>query len=61
MFIRSQRKLSYITRKVKVPPTNDSSHDQWGSEKLTIMAWLLHSIQLIVSKGLLFLNTAKDI
>ncbi|KAL4198864.1 hypothetical protein AMTRI_Chr03g142190 [Amborella trichopoda] len=61
IFIGSQRKLGYITRKVKEPHTNDASDDEWESENLTIMAWLLHSMQPSISRGPLFLRTANDI
>ncbi|KAL4200843.1 hypothetical protein AMTRI_Chr02g213130 [Amborella trichopoda] len=61
MLIGSRRKLGYITGKIRDPPTNDPFHDEWESENLTAMAWLLHSMQPSISRGLLFLKTAKDI
>ncbi|KAL4192820.1 hypothetical protein AMTRI_Chr06g173890 [Amborella trichopoda] len=61
MFIRSQRKLGYFTRKMKEPLTNDPSHNESERENLTVMTWLLHSMQLSISRGLLFPKTTKDI
>ncbi|KAL4185084.1 hypothetical protein AMTRI_Chr10g228910 [Amborella trichopoda] len=53
--------MTYITRKVKEPPINDPSHDEWESENLAVMARLLHSIQSSSIRRMLFLKTAKDI
>ncbi|KAL4183227.1 hypothetical protein AMTRI_Chr11g154100 [Amborella trichopoda] len=51
MFIGSQRKLGYITGKVRASPTNDLSHDEWENENLTIMAWFFHSKAIKYQQG----------
>lgn len=61
MFIGSRRKCWYITGSKKEPPADDPSHEDWESDNLTVMSWLLHSMQPTISEGLLFLRTAKEI
>lgn len=61
MFIGSRRKCWYITGSKKEPPADDPSHEDWESDNLTVMSWLLHSMKPTISEGLLFLRTAKEI
>lgn len=55
MFIGSRRKSWYITGSKKEPPADDPSHEDWESNNLTVMSWLLHSMQptISVARGVL--------
>ncbi|KAL4182745.1 hypothetical protein AMTRI_Chr11g151780 [Amborella trichopoda] len=59
MFIGSRRKMGYITGKVKEPPTNDPSHDEWEVENLKVMTWLLHSMQPSINRERRFLRLQR--
>lgn len=43
------------------PPLNDPGYEKWEAENLTVMSWLLHSMQPQISWGLLFIRTEKRI
>lgn len=57
MFIGSRRKCWYITGSKKEPPADDPSHEDWESDNLTVMSWLLHSMK--PTRGAIVLEDCK--
>ena len=50
-----------LLEKVPIPKDDNPKFETWEAENSMIMPWLLHSIQLEISKPLPFLSTAKEI
>lgn len=62
MYIGGCGKLGYINgRVIKPSNSNLQKYERWESENLTVMSWLLHSMQSHICMGFLFLKTAKEI
>lgn len=60
MYISGRGKLGYINGQVVEPSAYETvAYEKWESENLTVMLWLVHSMQL--GMGFLFLRTAKEI
>ncbi|KAL5729782.1 hypothetical protein ACHQM5_002683 [Ranunculus cassubicifolius] len=61
MFIGGRGKLGYITGKSQAPAEADPSYEKWETDNLTVMSWLINSMEPHIRRGFLFLNTAKEI
>ncbi|GAV63683.1 LOW QUALITY PROTEIN: UBN2_3 domain-containing protein, partial [Cephalotus follicularis] len=57
--IRRRSKIGYITRKVQQPDVNDPTNENWELNNSIVMAWLINSMELHISRTYLFLRTAK--
>ncbi|KAL4204705.1 hypothetical protein AMTRI_Chr01g133360 [Amborella trichopoda] len=61
MFTGASGQWGYINGKIIEPKEADPLHEKWETENLTVMSWLLHSMQPSISRGSLFLSTATKI
>lgn len=62
MYIGERGKLGYINGRVIEPFVSDTQAYERGEyENLTFMSLLLNSMQPQISRGFLFLKTAKEI
>ena len=59
--LMSKGKFKYVNEAAKAPALEDDSYETWEIENTTVMSWLLHSMQLEISKTYLLLPTARDI
>ncbi|KAH7844678.1 hypothetical protein Vadar_030535 [Vaccinium darrowii] len=53
--------MGYLSGTTKEPKVEDTLHPQWELENSTVMSWLLNSMELELSNGYLFMDTAKEI
>lgn len=62
MYIGGWGKLGYINGCIVEPSSsNTQTYEKWEFANMTIMSWLLHSMQPHMSTYFLFLRTAKEI
>jgi len=59
--IKSRGKMEDLNDRIQEPKPNDPTYDKWETKNSTVMSWLLHSMQPKISKGYLFLRTAKEV
>lgn len=59
--LRSKGKFKYFTRSSRTPFESDPKYEIWKAENSMVVAWLLHTMQLEISKTYLLLLTTKDI
>lgn len=55
-----KRKWEYTTSEISIPSTNPE-YPRWRMENALVIAWLLQSMQPIISSVYLFMGTTKEI
>lgn len=61
MYIAGHKKMGYITGTKKAPGETDPTYEDWNSENMLVMSWLVNSMEEHISRGLMFCKTAKEI
>lgn len=61
LFVKGEGLMGYLLGTTKEPKVGDTLHPQWELENSTVMSWLLNSMELELSNGYLFMDTAKEI
>ena len=61
MVIRGRGKLGYLTGDIPRPDVNDKQYDTWELNNSIVMAWLINSMEINISRTYLLFKTAKAI
>jgi hypothetical protein len=61
LYIKSKGKIGHLNSKIQEPKRDGPTYDKCEAENSTIMSWLLHSMELEISQGYLFLGTEKEL
>ncbi|GAV57756.1 UBN2_3 domain-containing protein, partial [Cephalotus follicularis] len=61
LVIRGRGKIRYITREVQQPDVNVPAYENWELNNSIVMAWLINSMELHISRTYSFLRTSKAI
>ena len=59
--ICSRGKFKYITGEAKAPAPTAPAYKKWFAESSIVHAWLINSMEPMISRRYLFLPTAKDV
>ena len=61
LVIDEKGKLRYLNGEVTPPAINDPKYRQWRLENSMVTAWLINSMDPIIEKTFMYLNTTCDV
>ena len=53
--------MGYINGLIKEPQKEDSKYEDWESENILVMNWILNSMEPLISKSFRYRTTAYDL